>query len=426
MRDFIRAQNLKKQICAMLALFVLLPCLFTLLMTLSYAIPNAAVEQSAARSIAMLEEEGIYASVNLGARVVRTDNWTDRLMLEKTQKAAGNSLLRAAMIPDYARYWHGYQVLLRPALAICNLTVSSIEKQISTDAAQPLPALAMLRRVNEIVLLALLAAVLILIVKQLNGWIALCFVIAVGFGDAIVVPMSLQYSVAAYVMLLACLALLLFCHNPRFCEHVCVGFFLIGATTSFFDLLTVPLITFGMPAALLVMIEMASAKCVRLDIARLALRGVCWAFGYGGIWACKWAIASIVLRRNVFAEALNQMRLRAFGDAPLPVNLPPTIYTLLNNLTHLIFPIALLIAAIAALAVIAVMLCRHRANTVRIVKTSIPLFLLCIAPYVWYLIFLNHSQEHGRFTYRAQIIAVFAILGFFVCLLKEKKERSHG
>ena len=46
----------------------------------------------------------------------------------------------------------------------------------------------------------------------------------------------------------------------------------------------------------------------------------------------------------------------------------------------------------------------------------LPLMLIACIPYVWYFILANHSWIHGYFTYRVQIVTLFAG-GVMLCFL---------
>lgn len=41
--------------------------------------------------------------------------------------------------------------------------------------------------------------------------------------------------------------------------------------------------------------------------------GIAWVLGYGGTWAAKWVIGTVVLHRSVIADALNTVAYRIDG-----------------------------------------------------------------------------------------------------------------
>jgi len=70
--------------------------------------------------------------------------------------------------------------------------------------------------------------------------------------------------------------------------------------------------------------------------------------------------------------------------------------------------VAMLVAIVAVLLVLSVVFRKPKADFVRM----LPLLAVAAFPYLWYLVLADHSQIHAWFTYRAQIISVFAVLGY--------------
>ena len=82
-----------------------------------YSIPNKYLHDNQSSSFRILDNEGNYRSLSKADwEASRLDNFTDKLMIEKTSKKEANPLKTAMSIDNYPRYWHGYQVFLRPFL----------------------------------------------------------------------------------------------------------------------------------------------------------------------------------------------------------------------------------------------------------------------------------------------------------------------
>ena len=96
--------------------FVLLIASYCVLLTITFFIPQHSIESNAEKSLQMVEKEGMYPSINQGNMLgTRLDNFTDHLMIRKTKADPElNSLENAMSMADYPRYWHGYQLFLRP------------------------------------------------------------------------------------------------------------------------------------------------------------------------------------------------------------------------------------------------------------------------------------------------------------------------
>lgn len=99
-------------------------------------------------------------------------------------------------------------------------------------------------------------------------------------------PLCLQYSTAWLTALAAMCLLVRF--QSRFEKDGVVLFFLgTGMVTSYVDFLTYPLITFGLPCVLWLMLEKDRQKNALLLLVQLALA---WGIGYAGMWAGKWLL----------------------------------------------------------------------------------------------------------------------------------------
>ena len=56
------------------------------------------------------------------------------------------------------------------------------------------------------------------------------------------------------------------------------------------------------------------------------------------------------------------------------------------------------------------------------IAASLPIGLVALYPYIWYLVMSNHSQIHYWYTYRNQVLTLFAGLIFLASILKSKNE----
>lgn len=194
-------------------------------------------------------------------------------------------LVRSA---DYSRYWHGYLLLLKPALAL-GFDISSI-------------------RVCKIAMQAvLIACIAILLLKErllVPGLAFLFFLLSTHFETVFV---SMQYS-SVYILVYGAITYILLSKRHSL-EKQCTLFVFVGALTNFFDLLTAPLLTLCIP---LLFILFLSAKREKnpLSAQQVLKIALFWSLGYFGIWLMKWAVASIILNENIFSQAVSQAALR--------------------------------------------------------------------------------------------------------------------
>ena len=92
--------------------------------------------------------------------------------------------------------------------------------------------------------------------------------------------MSLQYSFIFIVTLISMIAVLIV-YKYKKQKFIPIIFFITGALATYFDLLTYPLVTLGMPIVLVALLE-SRRKTKLLDQILLSIKlGVMWAIGYG-------------------------------------------------------------------------------------------------------------------------------------------------
>lgn len=409
---------------------VLLVCLCALVA--AFSLPSAPVRDSALRSIPLLQEEGVYPRV-FEIENFRLDNWTDATMLGVAVAATDGSALASAMLasqpagndpitalesflaqepvetPDYSRYWHGYQVLLRPALAL------------GLDYGQ-------IRAVNAVAQVALLALSIAALVKARLGRLVPALLATALSISAAVFPLSLQYSSVYCTALLALsLALLL-----RRCLHTllsrCAFMLAVGMVTNFVDFLTFPLLTLGFPLVAMVMLDGTQPKGGHFGPARdaspivlvIAL-STSWACGYALMWASKWMIASAVLGGNYITPALQQAAMRSSHE------LNPNAGTGLSS-----FTVAELAGEIASywaspVAFVPFLLCVLGYGFARMARPCegfnvvrvAALALVALIPVAWFLVLGNHSFQHAWFAFRTAAVCEFALLAMISPRKKE-------
>ena len=106
-------------------LLVVLVLLYTGLMLAVYIFPDEWVAGKVQGAVAVIDEEvnywGCYGNYFWHSDFGITDNISDRVIYTSLLRD-GRSVVDAAMHTEYARYWHGYAVLLRPLLAVLGIS----------------------------------------------------------------------------------------------------------------------------------------------------------------------------------------------------------------------------------------------------------------------------------------------------------------
>lgn len=404
------------------AYLVTLAVLFVLLLG-AYALPGEPVRAQIARSVPLLQQEGLYPEF-FGFKLFQMDNYTDTVMLfeaatadeappltsmmtntaynvdnfetlpddllqylEKDMATGAEKPNKAELTPfSYARYWHGYLIWLRPLLLV--LTYGQI------------------RVVLYLVLFALLGGVLVLL-RRHCGLRAACWfgasqlLVAVFF-----VPHQLQFFTTFAIAYAGCLWLL---YKPRRSDALCLALLVLGVVTAFCDLLVTPVLTVGLPLAVWLLrpeqrLRGGWPQCL------LSLAGcLCWGTGYALCWATKWVAASLVTGADIVGDALGQIAVRTAADTWHGMelswgNIIGFVYTTLQS-KGLFWPLVVL--AVLAVAVFVLSL-RSRAALTR----AMPLALVALLPPVWFAVLRTHSIQHGWFTWRNIAVTLFSGCGF--------------
>ena len=77
----------------------------------------------------------------------------------------------------------------------------------------------------------------------------------------------------------------------------------IGGLTAFFDLLTAPLVTYGIPMIVLILLRSKMNKyTLKQDIFQYIKLSIMWIASYSLTYLAKWVIASIILNENIITE----------------------------------------------------------------------------------------------------------------------------
>lgn len=366
---------------------------FILLLTLVYTIPNSLIRNNVTTSISILNTEKTTDMPFFYDYYVSPDPFTDKLMFEKTLiDSPSKSALQAAMdINNYARYWHGYQLILRPMM----LVTSYIR----------------IRYINMFVMLILLGLVFAEIKEKINTKSAVAFMMSMASVYIIIVPMSMQYN-SAFVVMLCSMYLILRHYNPTSENNKLAEiFFIIGMMINFFDLLTAPIITLGMPLILVLLMNIKSlgSSAFKRNFSSVFKYSSLWTIGYSLTWASKWIIASVILKRNVIQDAVTSILIRTEGTEQYPLN---RVQMMKRNVENLLLhadtrKIMITFAFILLIAAVMFVLFGKRFEETR---NILPIILVSIFPYIWFNVLANHSQIHYWFTYRDQVITVFGVL----------------
>lgn len=395
-------------------IYILLISIFVITMAISYALPNKNIIKNTKESMPKLLEEGLYPKVFFDSHKSQLDNFTDSWMLNIAISADNKHPLKSSLANpykeskdakdkieqlnkslnekdllegEYSRYWHGYQIVLRPLLLIFNY------EQI--------------RYINMFGLMSLFMIVAYLIKKEIGTRYVISFLVSMLMIMFMISPMSLQFSSMFYMTFISMIVVIIYHKQIKKNNYLIYIFFIIGALTSFVDLLTVPLLTLGFPLITYILLQEKNNNLLTNTIETIK-SSIIWAIGYGTTWATKWIIATIVLKKNIIKNALSQILSRTSHEAE---NIHLHKIDVIKKNTDLIFDVFIIKLFIIALIVwLILFIISKRKNIINI----LPILLISIYPILWYVVLENHSYMHFWFTYRSLGVSIFAVTSFMM------------
>lgn len=368
--------------------------------TAATLLPNEPIRHHARQTIDKTDLQADFWFAFLCKPQYFMDNFTDALILNQACSGGRNSLLtslllvprlhtggeecaalRAAADGDteaprlhYGRYWHGSTFLMRFMLT-----------------ADDYVGLRMFFYVlSSMLLLWTLAA----LARHAGAWSSAAFLFGLTLANVFMMQHSIQF---VPVLLIALATTLWVLYRVRRPEQLCMTLFVAGSLTSYFDLLTCPLLTWGLPMAayLFRQREETFVRGLRCWGHGSAL----WAAGYGTTWAAKWGIATLLTGENVIRDGASQFMVRAAAGSD---------FTRWDALTRNTGCIAWFYVVIA-LAVLAVLAARHFNRNG--LPTAALLMMTAAGPCLWFMATADHAYLHYWFTYRTLAATVIALLG---------------
>lgn len=380
----------------------------TLLLVLVFIIPTDSIDNHVKESAYTLAHEGSYPSV-FDSSLSNLDNFTDSLMLlEATNKndkpllvkALGvyridykdesigpyNTLIKhyidneeAEIQTSYERYWHGYLITLKPLLLIFNYS--------------------QIRILNLILESLLTMFVLFFMYKQGLKVYIIPYLISYLLLNPYVISLSLQYSTIFYIFTISSLTILVL-NNDFLIKYNYLIILNIGIITAYFDYLTYPIVSLGIPL-LIYLVKVKDYKLI--NILKLILY---WAIGYFVMWGSKWIIADIFTNENVLKGTINQILIRSNNS------IDGKTYTLFdclysNYIKFIATPVKYVLFVYILIYIILVFKNKIKVNT----NILLIFILITLLPVIWYSFTINHSLSNDYlFTNKTALISFSSIM----------------
>lgn len=414
-------KNILKKLSIAILCLVSSGVLGTLLMFGVYNLPIERIDNNVSKSAYELNEEDVYYSL-FSWCTSQLDNFTDSIMLLEASDKSPDTTINRAMLnyrgkiadPEYKdpfdtlikhyvdkkdytstkkypRYWHGYHVVLKPLLLLFSYKT--------------------IRIINLCVQISLVVFSCVLMkIKGLKD-IIIPYIISYLMLMPVALAFSLQFSACFLIFSIGNIVILLLSNVlERYLFYI---FLFLGIATSFLDLLTYPIVTFGMPIILtlsvLYKLDLESKLVIVIKSALL------WVLGYLGMWASKWLIGSVLTGENVIWDGLSAVERRTdsqVGSEHAIISRESSVTTNLDAFFNTPVTVVFIIFCVISIISIIWLLVKFRRTIiyVDVMRNVFLYFLISVTPLVWYSVVVNHSCVHFWFTNKNLVIMVFGIL----------------
>lgn len=424
-------KKLVKYILAFLILFIT----FNILLLIGSLFPSGLIEKNVRESSEILKNEGNYYQISKYFRT-ENDNYTDAIMINEAYSIDNTNPLYSYMAVrknyekgitqkslldtkgelisinnpneydpigelsefllgnidtsiNYARYWHGYLPVLRILLIFFNI------RQI--------------RILLLIVFIFLFIYFVSLLKKKFGIIISIIFGIALICEGYFCVSYSLECAPVFLVLMISGIWLIKKIDKIR---NFYFFMFIVACITNFVDYLTVPLITLAIPLYIFILCQQKEKTAYKECLKIVFKTSIIWFVGYAVTWLSKWVIYDVIYNEGLIKLAISQIMYRT------------KIYNTRANITidgiimKFIFENLIYIGLLCNFAIIIAMCVapkyRLKLNKMTYyIQNTLPILIISLMPFVWYICLANHTVLHGIFVYRHMLIF---LIGMMICL----------
>lgn len=402
---------------------IIISCLLgVFLLSIVYLLPIDPIENNVRESSIIFNQEGMYPKL-FDWCTSKLDNSTDSIMMLEAANRSYEPLINRVMlmyrgnvggqvpfyslieryinnkqfngVDTYARYWHGYLVILKPLLFIMNY--------------------GSIRILNGLMQLIVNCIVIYLLYKNNYKEYIIAYIISILMLMPIALAYSLQFSSCFYLFSLTNIAVLYFSKKEDF-NNYWIIFLFSGILTAYFDFLTYPMAVVSIPLVLYLIIKRNDNLITKLI--NVISNGFVWCISYVSMWASKWVLSSIFTNENVIADGINSLVQRTQNyivDINSSINTFEVIGKNMSKFFTTPFTVLFILYIIYSLFMI---ISKKKSFDY---KVAFSFLLMSLIPFAWYILAVNHSAIHEYFTCKTLVISVFALMCMFTCSSSEDK-----
>lgn len=332
------------------------------------------------------------------------DGGTDYLMIKTAAYQGGEESLPERVMymandkgETYAYYWHGYVSILRPLLYLFDYGMIRMINFLGQAALVILLAMELVKRGKRYVLMLLSSYVLLM---------------------PLALSLSLQFSWVFYIGMIGSMLLVKKQAYFREKNRYLYLFLCLGIATSYFDLLTYPLFTWGVPCIWWIVTDESEAP-VTERLKQVVSSGIMWILGYALMWISKWRLANFILKQDVYSLAMDEVHFRSGTEEGAGYYFYERLIAASQNWKHYEYTVyALILFAWFSWFMFHVVRGEYRRR-----KDTIIYILISLSSVVWYFALANHTTVHHFFTYRIYNVGILAFMAIMVkCVTVERKQ----
>lgn len=417
-----KASIIKKDFVRYFVTFCILIIAYLAFAFSSLYLPESRIKHAIEKSVVMGDIKTDYPRAIVNKEVCRMDQYSDALILNQAYCASRedpiNSIMMVPSIGDdtnktawlntavtgvtepvniYPRYWHGSTFLTRWVMLFCGRYANMQLFLFYT---------------SSIVFFLLF----LLLCRRKKMALALCLFIPMLLLKSYLAQFSIHlYPVFLISTIAAILSLLISSRNRQR-----LLFFITGSLTAYFDLMTAPLLTLGIPLLVILSDEKIREEKLWTIIKEITIIALLWGLGYASTWIFKWELATWLTGSDVIADAISTSFYRINGNlsSEMTSEASFTIWdAVYANISKC--PMGLILALVLLLAITAVFAFDKKG-----IKKAVVFSLVSLIPIIYYMALSNQTLIHCWFTYRALIITIAGILMAMASLVDWKKFRK--
>lgn len=416
-----------KKILITLFILVSSAMLGGILLILVYCLPTDRITRHVASGVETFLTEGATFEYASGYKAAILDNVTDATMLGETVFPASQEPITSAMsaprylyfdssspelslmgyinnntsersVVTYPRYWHGYLIFLKPFFLFFDFADS---------------------RMFHLGLQTILIVTLIsLLYRRKLVQYLIPFTLLIVLWNPASIGMCMQYYACFYLSFLSMIIILWKAdYLLKNTFYFNILFLITGICTSYFDFLTYPIATLGLPLCIWLLLVPYNKK----NLFHLITNAVFWAIGYLGMWVEKWILSSVILKENILQDAIVNIAFRTSTTVDAnQINRIDTIFYILRTLIK--WPYVIFFG-IPFLFILSRGICKNiRTNTGISMEKYVKLvlfILIALIPCAWFFVTANHAYIHPRLVYRNCGVSLFALFSGIIVLFED-------